>query len=256
MRRLTARSPSGRPRISARPEVGKTSCISSFSVVVLPAPFGPRKPKTSPGLDVERQAIERPVRTLAPEPDRVVLGQVVRGEGCAVPRSLGSSVALATVLRAAARTRSPGRKYCGGSAPSIFMPLMKKVGVDLTPSCWPSAMSLLTGSSVDGVLGVEVGDLADVARRLPDRSAASSPAGSWRATPPSPRARLCARASRTATAASHADGWMVVVDVRVALARRAGNPSARARPRRAARLRTSRGSACTADRTGRTAGHW
>jgi hypothetical protein len=24
------------------------SCISSFSVVVLPAPFGPRKPNTSP----------------------------------------------------------------------------------------------------------------------------------------------------------------------------------------------------------------
>src|SRR4051812_19114094 len=41
-------SPSGRPKISAPPDVGKTSCISSFSVVVLPAPFGPRKPKTSP----------------------------------------------------------------------------------------------------------------------------------------------------------------------------------------------------------------
>ena len=25
------------------------SCISSFSVVVFPAPFGPRKPKISPG---------------------------------------------------------------------------------------------------------------------------------------------------------------------------------------------------------------
>jgi hypothetical protein len=49
MRRRTATSPSGRPRISASPLVGKTSCISSFSVVVLPAPLGPRKPKTSPG---------------------------------------------------------------------------------------------------------------------------------------------------------------------------------------------------------------
>ena len=29
-------------------EVGKISCMSSFSVVVLPAPLGPRKPKTSP----------------------------------------------------------------------------------------------------------------------------------------------------------------------------------------------------------------
>ena len=50
------RSPTGRPRISARPAVGKISCISSFSVVVLPAPLGPRKPKTSPVLDLERQA--------------------------------------------------------------------------------------------------------------------------------------------------------------------------------------------------------
>src|SRR3954464_572755 len=48
MRRLTERSPSGRPRISASPEVGNTSCISSFSVVVLPAPLGPRNPNTSP----------------------------------------------------------------------------------------------------------------------------------------------------------------------------------------------------------------
>ena len=41
-------SPAGRSRIHARPDVGKISCISSLSVVVLPAPFGPRKPKTSP----------------------------------------------------------------------------------------------------------------------------------------------------------------------------------------------------------------
>ena len=34
--------------------------------------------------------------------------------------------------RAAARRRSPDRRYCGGSAPSTFTPLMKKVGVDLT----------------------------------------------------------------------------------------------------------------------------
>src|SRR6185436_4509709 len=49
MRRRTPTSPTGRPRISASPLVGNTSCISSFSVVVFPAPLGPRKPKTSPG---------------------------------------------------------------------------------------------------------------------------------------------------------------------------------------------------------------
>ena len=62
------------------PEVGNTSCISSFSVVVLPAPLGPRKPKTSPGCDVERQAVERAVGSLLPEADRVVLGQIGGGQ--------------------------------------------------------------------------------------------------------------------------------------------------------------------------------
>ena len=83
MRRLTSRSPSGRPSISARPEVGNTSCISSFSVVVLPAPFGPRKPKTSPALDVERQAIERAIGPLSPEADGVVFRQLVSGKRAA-----------------------------------------------------------------------------------------------------------------------------------------------------------------------------
>src|SRR5690349_3204464 len=32
----------------ARPEVGRSSVQSTEMVVVLPAPFGPRKPKTSP----------------------------------------------------------------------------------------------------------------------------------------------------------------------------------------------------------------
>ena len=36
------------PSSSAVPLVGYTSCMSSLSVVVLPAPFGPRKPNTSP----------------------------------------------------------------------------------------------------------------------------------------------------------------------------------------------------------------
>ena len=44
------------------PEVGNTSCISSFSVVVLPAPFGPRKAEDLARLDVERQPIERAIR--------------------------------------------------------------------------------------------------------------------------------------------------------------------------------------------------
>src|SRR6185437_10745992 len=48
MRRFADNEPAGAPRSSARPDVGNTSCIRSLSVVVLPAPLGPRKPKTSP----------------------------------------------------------------------------------------------------------------------------------------------------------------------------------------------------------------
>src|SRR5437762_3311105 len=48
MRRLIPMSPTGRPRISARPEVGNSSCINSLRVVVFPEPLGPRKPQTSP----------------------------------------------------------------------------------------------------------------------------------------------------------------------------------------------------------------
>ncbi len=36
------------PSISARPEVGRSSPVKHRKVVVLPAPFGPRNPKTSP----------------------------------------------------------------------------------------------------------------------------------------------------------------------------------------------------------------
>ena len=62
------RRPAGRESRPS-PLVGNTSCISSFSVVVLPAPLGPRKPKTSPRRDVDRQAIERAVRARPPETD-------------------------------------------------------------------------------------------------------------------------------------------------------------------------------------------
>src|SRR3569623_2069223 len=48
MRRFAWRSGTARPRISARPRLGKISPISIFNVVVFPAPFGPRKPKISP----------------------------------------------------------------------------------------------------------------------------------------------------------------------------------------------------------------
>jgi len=40
---------SGMPATVAEPEVGAMSVPSARTVVVFPAPFGPRKPNTSPG---------------------------------------------------------------------------------------------------------------------------------------------------------------------------------------------------------------
>ena len=76
-------------------DVGNTSCISSFSVVVLPAPLGPRNPNTSPGCDFERELVERAIRALPPEADRVVLRQVGGGERAA---STGSAPISARCL--------------------------------------------------------------------------------------------------------------------------------------------------------------
>jgi hypothetical protein len=39
---------SGNPATVAEPEVGESRVPSVRTIVVLPAPFGPRKPKTSP----------------------------------------------------------------------------------------------------------------------------------------------------------------------------------------------------------------
>ena len=59
------------------PLVGKISPISSLSVVLLPAPLGPRNPKTSPCVDGKRQPVERAVGSRPPESDEVVLGQLL-----------------------------------------------------------------------------------------------------------------------------------------------------------------------------------
>src|SRR6185437_7289086 len=48
IRARIAGSRQSRPRMRAAPAVGKVNPIRSLRVVVFPAPFGPRKPKTSP----------------------------------------------------------------------------------------------------------------------------------------------------------------------------------------------------------------
>src|SRR5579859_4211688 len=63
MRRRASDSPAGRPNSRASPLVGRTRPRRILIVVVLPAPFGPRKAKTSPGWTVRSSpwsAILRP----------------------------------------------------------------------------------------------------------------------------------------------------------------------------------------------------
>ena len=47
------------PATLALPAVGRASPVRIRIVVVLPAPFGPRSPKTDPGRHVEVEAVER-----------------------------------------------------------------------------------------------------------------------------------------------------------------------------------------------------
>src|ERR1700730_6603002 len=52
MRRRASESPAGWANRRAWPLVGRTRPSRTLTVVVLPAPFGPRKPNTSPGWTV------------------------------------------------------------------------------------------------------------------------------------------------------------------------------------------------------------
>src|SRR5437899_1734067 len=55
------------PKSEAEPAVGFTNPSSTFIVVVLPAPFGPRKPKTSPVLTLRLRPFTA-VLTPCPKP--------------------------------------------------------------------------------------------------------------------------------------------------------------------------------------------
>src|SRR5712692_10311208 len=55
----------GTPKMRAWPLVGRTRPSSTLTVVVLPAPFGPKKPKTSPGSTVSVRSCRAMVRPYA-----------------------------------------------------------------------------------------------------------------------------------------------------------------------------------------------
>ena len=60
------------PATIAVPASGRTSVVSTLIVVVLPAPFGPSRAKTSPRGDLEIEAVEDDLASegLAQAPDQ------------------------------------------------------------------------------------------------------------------------------------------------------------------------------------------
>ena len=69
----------GASKMNALPAVGKISPISILMVVVLPAPFGPTKPKISPSSTVEVEVLHR-VHLRRREPDLEGLGEPFRSQ--------------------------------------------------------------------------------------------------------------------------------------------------------------------------------
>jgi hypothetical protein len=68
MRRRTSRPcrTTSKPRTVARPDVGAMSVFRIFSVVVLPAPFGPRKPEDRAARNLERETVDGAQRRRVP----------------------------------------------------------------------------------------------------------------------------------------------------------------------------------------------
>ena len=175
MRRRTRDRLRAAENLGIGPTVGKISCISSFSVVVLPAPFGPRKPKTSPVRNVEREPVERAPRPLAPEPDREVLRQLFDLDGgwhvrsAAPPRRTRLRSPAAHFTPACFSSYSIAALKNSGRRPGSFTPLTKKVGVPVTRSCAPERDVALDQLDHRREALLEIRDAADLPRPLPRR---------------------------------------------------------------------------------------
>ena len=123
-------------------------------------------------LDRERQPIERAVRPLPPEADRVVLRQLVDSVSlgaCGVSR--GGHVRRYLALCSSSWIRSV-ESTGPDSTCSSLRPLMKKVGVELDAEQLAEASVGLDFFLRARVLRVEVGDAADGSRRILDLVAA------------------------------------------------------------------------------------
>ena len=114
MRRRTSRGcvATSNPSTRASPEVGRSSVVSILIVVVLPAPFGPSRPKSSPcsiAKSTPRTAsTTRALRRRTPPPERYVRVQA----GCLDDRHapyLGGTAVNGPRVRAAAAAGGSSR---------------------------------------------------------------------------------------------------------------------------------------------------
>ena len=107
---------SGMPATRAVPEVGAISVPRVRTVVVLPAPLGPRKPKTSPGAIV-KETSSKAVRS----PNRLVRWSTTSaapsGEGSPALGSAGGATCAGAV--ATEGVNGVGREVAGGSGGEV-----------------------------------------------------------------------------------------------------------------------------------------
>src|SRR5579859_4496022 len=126
IRRRVPRSPIRCPRTQASPEVGASRPSSSFTAVVLPAPFGPRKPKISPRGTV----IESPASATVPLKRLVSSTVWIAGEvdEATAPGGAAASFSATPATRAGyTLRRGPGnrRRIFGAHATHLRAPLLR-----------------------------------------------------------------------------------------------------------------------------------
>src|SRR5579859_752724 len=126
MRRRVRRLPAGWPSTHASPDVGASRPSSSFTAVVLPAPFGPRKPKISPRGTV----IESPASATVPLKRLVSSTVWIAGEidEATAPEGAAASFSATPATRAGyTLRRGPGnrRRIFGAHATHLRVRLLR-----------------------------------------------------------------------------------------------------------------------------------
>ena len=249
MRRLTPSGsrPTSMPPTVAVPLVGFSSPHSMRIVVDLPAPLLPRKPKTSPCRDLERQAVDG---------DEVAeaLRQIGDGDGVHRPSARASRASARCALAiACVRSSSACSSATCASSTSVLVATPAAKRSPTTRRASVGAADAVVGGVDRGAARVDLAAAAGGSRRASDasksasracgraRRAPRSRATSLRARPPSNSGQL------TLTLASHEvrqalpcgkDARVRVGVVEAAARRRpsASVPAAAARPRSPAAL--------------------